>query len=198
LKTLKENGVKVLNWTGDVRHTTPDWMLAQAPYFTATGFNNKRDVEYMNSHNLKALYIPMGYEHFDVVDCYRDIKLSFLGSHYNNTFPLSEKRKKLVLDLQHLLGKDFALYGSGWNTSVLPYEKIGQIYRRSQYALNLPHFDIEGYNGNRLVNICNQGAIPIHGLQYGTAKELLADLPNLKPQPEMAISWIDTLKVFFK
>jgi hypothetical protein len=198
LKHLKKHNVKTLNWTGDVRHNTPNWMLSQAPYFSYTGFSNMRDVDHFIKFGLKALYIPMGYEFFDVKECDRDIKLSFLGSHYNSEFPLSAKRHKLVTDLQKLLGKDFVLHGRGWGTTMLPYEKIGQIYRRSQYALNLPHFDIEGYNGNRLVNICNQGAIPVHGLNYETAEELIADLPNLKHQPEMAFSWIDTLKVFFK
>lgn len=198
LVTLKDNGVKTINWTGDVRDVTPQWMIEQAKHFTVTAFNNTRDVEYMKSKGLNAMYVPMGYEDFEVVDCERDFKLTFIGSNYKDTFPLSQKRLNLINRLKKELGKDFHIFGSGWGAHTILYEQVGQTYKRSQYALNLPHYDIEGYSGNRLVNICNQGAIPVNGLDYDNAIELINDLPNLKQRPDLILSWEQTLKPLFK
>jgi hypothetical protein len=60
VKRLKDNGCKVVNWTGDMRNETPQWMVDFAPNVSITAFSNQRDVDYCNSKAIPSKFLQIG------------------------------------------------------------------------------------------------------------------------------------------
>jgi hypothetical protein len=61
VKYFYDQGAKVINWTGDVRTTTPQWMVDIAQWCT-TSFSNMVDVRFMQSKGFKSEYLEIGYD----------------------------------------------------------------------------------------------------------------------------------------
>lgn len=51
---LKSKGAFIINWTGDIRHHVPQWMIEIADTVDLTCFSNMRDVDWMKKMNPKG------------------------------------------------------------------------------------------------------------------------------------------------
>jgi len=163
-KVLHDAGVKIFNFTGDVRQPIPRWYLELAPYVT-TLFTNAHDVNVFRSKGFNSEYFQVGYnEHYynkDVSAYPNAPEIVFFGNNYGKTFPLGELRKEMVSRLQKKYGNRFKVYGSGWpraenlnNNQTLE----GFIYRGCKIAINLSHFNLSRYSSDRLFRILGCGA----------------------------------------
>jgi len=159
-KLLHSLGVKIYNFTGDVRQPLPKWYIDLAPYVT-TLFTNMHDVNTLRSMGFDAHYFQVGYnEHYynnDVVAAKNVASIVFMGNNYGKTFPLGDFRKDLVATLTRKYRNDFAVYGCGWggNTQNINNNQTleGQIYRGCKIAINLSHFNLSRYSSDRLFRI---------------------------------------------
>jgi glycosyltransferase involved in cell wall biosynthesis len=158
-KFLHSQGVKIYNFTGDVRQPIPRWYHELAPYVT-TLFSNLTDAEVFNSLGFKAHYFQVGYnEHYynkDVAANPKSPEIVFMGNNYNNTFPLGGLRKEMVENLRKRYGNRFEVFGCGWgksqNLNQLQLEEA-RIYRGCKIAINLSHFNLKRYSSDRLFRI---------------------------------------------
>jgi glycosyltransferase involved in cell wall biosynthesis len=158
-KLMHSSGVKIYNFTGDVRQPIPKWYYDLAPYVT-TLFSNLHDAEVFNSRGFKAHYFQVGYnEHYYNTNMSPNPKapeIVFMGNNYGKTFPLGELRKQMVDGLRKRYGKRFDVFGSGWghskNLNQMQIEEA-RIYRGCKIAINLSHFDLKRYSSDRLFRI---------------------------------------------
>ena len=165
-KELKDKGVLLVNFTGDVRQPLPEWYLALAPYVT-TVFTNMHDVEYVRSFGYDAEYVQIGYnENIYKKEGVREkkaTKIVFMGNNYGRTFPLSEERHMMVNKLKRKYGDNFKVYGSGWErgTENLNHrqEREAEIYRGAKIAINFSHFNLSRYSSDRIFRIMGCGTL---------------------------------------
>lgn len=166
-RTMFNNGVKIFNFTGDVRQPIPKWYHQLAPYVT-TLFSNLTDAEVFNLLGFKAHYFQVGYnEHYyntKMAAMPKAPEIVFMGNNYGNTFPLGAMRKEMVEGLKKRYGHRFGVYGTGWGRT----ENLNQkqsveaaVYRGCKIAINLSHFNLKRYSSDRLFRILGCGAFCI-------------------------------------
>lgn len=188
VKRWKELGIRVINWTGDVRYPLPQWFKDVGQH-CLTLFTNDHDIEVMRSHGLEADYMQIGYDEKVYhplgakVEC---PPVVFLGNNYGGAhFPLSEERRRTVKLLREQLGDNFGLYGSGWqdgwalgnfNSDEL---KEAEILRSAKIVINLSHFNYGRYSSDRLWRALGCGAMVISHHFKGIEKEFTPN-SNLK------------------
>lgn len=154
---------KVINWSGDIRVDTPQWMIDIAPYCISS-FTNMKDVRVMKEAGFKAEYLEIGYDPLiycpegDKVVC---PEIVFMANHYGDMFPLSSFRAALVKILKDTFKDQFAVYGSGWiagdgNLGHSQREEA-KYYRGAKIAINCSHFKVERYSSDRLLRILGSG-----------------------------------------
>ena len=161
VKAMKETGAFIVNWNGDIRHSTPQWMIDMAPYVDRTLFTNYRDAGNVSNGGFLEIgydpniYTPIG----DKLPC-RDV--AFFGNNYGaNMFPLSRFR----IEMHNLLTKQFpgvyGAYGNNWGNGSGNYnhsqEQEASAYRGCKMAINLSHFEEEGYSSDRILRILGSG-----------------------------------------
>lgn len=164
LRFLREKGIQMFNFTGDVRQPVPQWYLDTAPYVT-TLFTNLTDAEYLRSKGFDAEYFQIGYntEFYNTKDYVEQNapKIVFFGNNYGKLFPLSQFRRHMVESLQARYGSDFGVYGNGWNGAEnlnANQKKEGAVYRGCKIAINLSHFNLKRYSSDRMFRILGSGA----------------------------------------
>lgn len=168
-ETLSElsKGVKIINWTGDVRHPLPEHYIETGKNIFLSLFTNDNDVETMRSHGLAADFLQVGFDdrYFNPVGTvnghYQPIL--FLGSNYshNANFPLTKYRIEMVEALRSEFTSFFGLYGTGWgnaNGYLHDYHEEGTAYRSCKIAISLSHFEYSRYSSDRLYRIMGSGA----------------------------------------
>jgi spore maturation protein CgeB len=161
IRMLSQRGVKIFNFTGDVRQPIPKWYHELAPYVT-TLFSNKTDSDLFKSLGFKSEYFQIGYN----VEFYNTTgpkiagpEIVFMGNNYPGMFPLSGLRIEMVELLQKKYGSRFGVYGNGWKGSKwLDQNTEAGIYRNCKIAINLSHFDLKRYSSDRLFRILGCGA----------------------------------------
>lgn len=175
VKRHKDNGSKVISWTGDIRKETPAWMIQFAPYVTTTCFSNMRDVEFMRSKGFNSEFLQIGIdedifkpegEKMTVPD------VIFLANNYGNQFPLSGFRRDLINNLSRF---NFGVYGNGWsqakgNLNTSQYEEA-KAYRGCKIAISASHFNVDRYTSDRLFRIIGCGAFPLVHHYTGIEKD---------------------------
>lgn len=173
VKELHRSGVKVFNFTGDVRQPIPQWYHNLAPYVT-TLFSNKTDSDLFKSLGFKSEYFQIGY---NVEYYYPDgpklpgPEIVFMGNNYKGQFPLSGLRSEMVDLLSERYGKRFGVFGSGWkNSRWLDQDSEAAYYRNCKIAINLSHFDLKRYSSDRLFRILGCGAFCLSH-EFQEAKE---------------------------
>ncbi len=57
---LRDRGAFVINWTGDLRNSTPQWMVEFAQNVSITMFSNMRDVDYCKSIGINTGFLQQG------------------------------------------------------------------------------------------------------------------------------------------
>lgn len=163
IKKLKATGAFIINWNGDVRDTTPNWMVELAPYVLSC-FSNMRDVNYIRSLGYKAewlecyvdteLYNPIGLGNINSPD------IVFMGNN-NSNFPLSAFRIEMCKELKKEYKKNFGIFGNGKDSDLnLNGNQLAEaeVYRASKIAINVSHYEIEKYTSDRMLRILSMGS----------------------------------------
>jgi hypothetical protein len=161
IRTISKKGIKIFNFTGDVRQPIPRWYHELAPYVT-TLFSNKTDSDLFKSLGFKSEYFQIGYnkEFYNTTGPkIAGPEIVFMGNNYPGMFPLSGLRIEMVELLQNKYGSRFGVYGNGWKGSKwLDQNTEAGIYRNCKIAINLSHFDLKRYSSDRLFRILGSGA----------------------------------------
>lgn len=164
---LLKQGVKIINWTGDKRHTVPQWMIDLAPYVSCTAFSNMEDVYKMRELGFESEFLEIGYDpeiYTPVGEAYNVPEIVFMGNNYGaGHFPMSKFRIEMVEFLQKEYGDRFGVYGHGWpnskgNINHSQHEEAKH-YRGAKIAINCSHFDCDTYNSDRLLRILGTGTM---------------------------------------
>lgn len=173
IKTLRDRGCFVINWTGDMRNATPQWMIEFSQNVDITMFSNMRDVEYCKLKRINTGFLQQGIDtniftpngqHTNAPD------IVFLANNYGNQFPLSGYRRNVANALQIRYGDKFKLYGNGWNIpsgnlNHSQYEEA-KLYRSSKIAISISHYNSSRYFSDRLGrSLCSGVAVLSHNYE---------------------------------
>lgn len=167
IAAVRSRGIRVFNFTGDVRQPLPRWYIDMAPHVT-TLFTNLHDAEHLQALGYDAHYFPVGFNEENYLpDQPIDPtvpEIVFMGNNFNDAYPLGKLRGEMVDRLRQVYGSRFGLYGSGWpawfvNENV-NYRQMreAQIYKSTKIAINLSHFNLKRYSSDRLMRIMASGA----------------------------------------
>lgn len=158
---LKKTGAFIINWNGDIRDKTPQWMIEMAPFIDRTLFSNLRDAgNVVNGGFLEIGYDPEIYT--PIGDSYNLPEIGFFGNNYGlNKFPLSRMRMQLNNLMQKHFRHKYAVYGNNWinakvNFNVSQAEEA-KAYRGIKIGINLSHFDAPMYSSDRILRIMGSG-----------------------------------------
>jgi spore maturation protein CgeB len=165
IKQLKEKGADIINWTGDLRNHTPNWMIQFAENVNSTMFSNFRDVEYCSNRGINTGFLQQGIDTNIFKPEGEEIytpEIVFLANNYGNQFPLSGYRKEAIRKLQSHFGNRFRVYGNGWgansgNVNSSQYEEA-KVYRGCKIAISISHYNVDGYFSDRLGRALCSGA----------------------------------------
>ena len=161
VKEMKKTGAWIVNWNGDIRASTPQWMIEMAEYVDKTLFTNLRDAGNVKNGG----YLEIGYDpeiYMPVGDKLQMPDIAFFGNNYGaKMFPLS----KLRLDMHSLLTRHFrnryGVFGNNWGIGVRNYNhsqaEESKAYRGVKIAINLSHFDEPKYTSDRIYRIMGSG-----------------------------------------
>ncbi len=166
-KKLKDTGAYVVNWTGDIRHEIPSWMLELAPHIDNTLFSNMTDVRKMRDMGFNSDYLEIGIDetiYNPVGKVITTEPIVFFGNNYGSGyFPMSEFRIKAVSHLQQNFKSNFGVYGNGFMWAAGNYNgsqsQEASAYRGSKMAINISHFECERYSSDRLLRILGSGTL---------------------------------------
>lgn len=148
---------KVINWTGDVRQPLPQWYIDIGKVIDISLFTNMNDVETMRRAGCKADYLQIGYDEqiYNAVGKKRECpSIVYLGNNYR-CFPLSSERVEMVKLLKNKYGKNFGLYGNGWNgleDGNFNNDEIAEaeILRSAKIVINHSNFNYTRYTSDRM------------------------------------------------
>ncbi len=160
VRAMKETGAYIINWNGDIRHSTPQWMHEMAPYVDRTLFSNMRDARnisnggYLEIGYDPEIYTPQG----NALPC-NDI--AFFGNNYGQGhFPLSGFRIEMHTILTSIFGSRYGVYGN-WSSASGNYNhsqaQEAAAYRSVKIAINVSHFEEERYSSDRMLRILGTG-----------------------------------------
>jgi len=180
VRTWREAGATVINWTGDVRQPLPPWYVNVGRECSMSLFTNDTDIRLMREHGCKADYLQIGYDekvYFPAGEKSDCPEIVFFGNSYGgNHFPLSEMRRRMVKQLKSVYGDNFGLYGNGWkgledgnyNGDEVMEAKI---LRGCKIAINLSHFNRGRYTSDRMFRILGCGTMCISHAYVGMEQE---------------------------
>jgi hypothetical protein len=164
----------VINWTGDMRHTTPSWMYNTGA--TVTCFSNMRDVNEMKQRGYAAEFLQIGIdpEIFKYWPSTQGNDVVFMANNYGH-FPLSGLRKNTANILRQKYGSRFSLLGTGFPaaTGNLNGNQKGeaQFYSGSKVAINISHFNVDRYSSDRIFRIMASGCFCLSHHYQGIEKD---------------------------
>jgi spore maturation protein CgeB len=160
VRQMKETGTFIINWNGDIRHHTPEWMISMADYVDRTLFSNMRDARNVkNGGYLEIGYDPEIYKpEGETLPC-REI--AFFGNNYGaNRFPLSMFRIEMHNLLTRQFGSKYGAYGN-WSNAAGNFNSSqhdeAAAYRSCKIAINVSHFEEENYSSDRILRILGTG-----------------------------------------
>ena len=162
VKKLKYAGVFIINWNGDVRDSTPEWMVEIAPYVLSC-FSNMRDVNYIRSLGYKSEWL----ESWVDTELYKpevgwfvnQSPIVFMGNN-NSNFPLSAFRIEMCKELKREYKDKFSVYGNGKDADYnLNHSQKAEAdaYKGARIAINCSHYEIEKYTSDRMLRILSMG-----------------------------------------
>lgn len=164
VKHLADLGCYIINWNGDVRNETPEWMIELAPYVNSC-FTNMRDVNYMRSLGFKSDWVEIGYD----PEIYKpegpvnpNIKPIVYFGNNTHSFPMSGFRAEMCDFLRKRYPNDFGEYGNGpkaiGNFNHSQWAEA-EAYRGAKIAINVSHYEIEKYTSDRMYRILGSGVL---------------------------------------
>lgn len=167
LAELKKRGAFIINWTGDIRHQPPKWMIEIADIVDLTCFSNMRDVDWMKKHGYRSEYLEQGYDetiYKPEGEALEMPPIAYFANNYGTQFPLSKFRVQMVDFMQRRFGKDFGVYGNGWKNGNGNFNHSQPLeasaYRGAKIAINVSNFEAKQYSSDRIHRIMGTG-IPI-------------------------------------
>lgn len=158
---LKKTGAFIVNWNGDIRATTPQWMIDMADHVDRTLFTNLRDSRNVNNGG----YLEIGYDpeiYSPEGEALQLPEIGFFGNNYGpSMFPLSRMR----IEMHNLLNRQFksryAVYGNNWHNGLGNFNhsqaEEAKAYRGINIGINLSHFDEPKYSSDRILRIMGSG-----------------------------------------
>jgi spore maturation protein CgeB len=165
LKQLSDIGIKMFNFSGDVRTPLPNWYLEVAPY-CVTLFTNEHDVELIKNAGYRAEFFQVGYNQIfynNHSEVKKEADIVFFGNNYPNHFPLSHFRYEIASGLKQNFGDNFKIYGNQWDlpSRDMNFKQIeeGAIYRGAKIGINLSHFNYGRYSSDRIFRIMSCGTM---------------------------------------
>lgn len=172
-----------INWTGDIRFPIPDFYVKNGNNVNITCFSNETDVKQFRELGFNTEYLQVGYDseqfkpNFDLEEKDYENDIVFLGSNYDNFFPLSNFRKQIVQELKKEYKERFKVFGAGWNGLesgiINNYKEECYLYQKSKIALNISHFNYERYSSDRLFRIMGSGCFCISHNYLGLDKDFV-------------------------
>jgi spore maturation protein CgeB len=211
LDSIKDKGVKILHWTGDVRSESDSiWYDEMGEHVFCTSFTNMTDVDRCLSKGIHSEYLQVGYDdsvyrRIDEVRKYPDI--SFMGSNYGSTFPLSNDRREMVNVMRYCYGGNFGLYGNFWN-SICPARYVNEyeenlIYNNTKIVINYSHYLRPRYSSDRIFRAMGAGAMvishkyPLMEMEFELGKhvETFSDIDELVTKINFYLKNEDARKV---
>tara|TARA_R110000868_G_scaffold225035_2_gene477250 strand:- start:284 stop:1225 length:942 start_codon:yes stop_codon:yes gene_type:complete len=170
LETAKEmtKSAFTMNWSGDVRTPLPKWFYTLGKEIDITLFSNVTDVKILKHSNINSDYLQVGFDP-QIFNPFNKSekqfgKILFMGSNYENRFPLSIYRLNMGEFMQSTYGSDFQIYGMNWKSvtnkesTLLDVQDEAIAYSNCDIAINLSHFDYERYSSDRLLRMMGSGA----------------------------------------
>jgi hypothetical protein len=157
LKQFVNDGATVINWSGDMRATTPSWYLEMAQYVSVTCFSNMQDVNYINSKGFRSEFLQIGIDPLVFTPNGERLEVPeivFLANNYGKQFPLGPFRAQIAQYLEAAYGNKFAVYGNGWGPRTQSFNhsqlEEAKLYRGAKIAISISHFDSDRYTSDRL------------------------------------------------
>ena len=163
LQGLKNKGAFVINWTGDIRQSYPNWMGG----FNAdlTCFSNQRDID---THQGNSDYLQIGIDPINftrhIPNHERGHDVVFMGNNYGTMFPLGNFRREAVNVLKSY---NSGIYGNYTNSiesinadpnDAFPMQsKESKIYNNSKIGISISHFNVPRYTSDRLFRAMASG-----------------------------------------
>jgi hypothetical protein len=184
LKEVRNMGVTVINWTGDVRDPIPQHYIDLAPHVDITAFTNHPDVLTMREMGFDARFLQIGYDPLIYNTANRPPcrpRIVFIGNDYRDRFPLSQDRREKVDALHHAFRSDFHAYGKGFGKMVLKGTDA-EVYKEALIAINLDHFDRAGFFSDRYLRARACGAYTINGTAM-TTEQLIEEVRTALDNP---------------
>jgi hypothetical protein len=163
VKHLKNLGCYIINWNGDVRDITPEWMVELAPYVNSC-FTNMRDVRFMRSLGFQSDWVEIGYDpeiYTPVGKVNPNIKpIVYFGNNVHS-FPMSGFRREMCAFLKSTYGDKFGVYGIGQKDGDFNHSQLAEAeaYRGAKIAINVSHYEIEKYTSDRMYRILGSGVL---------------------------------------
>jgi len=150
----------VINWTGDMRNSTPTWMFNTGA--TVSCFSNMRDVRFMTTKSYAAEFLQIGIdpEIFKYWPGTTGNDVVFMANNYGH-FPLSGLRRNSGNLLKQKYGNRCSIFGNGWKPADgnLNGNQRGEAeyYSASNIGINISHFDVDRYSSDRIFRIMASG-----------------------------------------
>lgn len=163
IKHLNDLGAYIVNWNGDIRDTTPEWMIELGPYVHSC-FTNMRDVNYMRSLGFKSDWVEIGYDpeiYTPIGDKNPSVKpIVFFGNNVHS-FPMSRYRVDMCKFLKDQFGDKFGCYGIGQPDGDFNHSQHeeAKAYRNAKIAINVSHYEVEQYTSDRIYRILGSGVL---------------------------------------
>jgi len=154
----------VINWTGDVRSTTPEWMLETGKVIQLTAFSNMHDVNYCLQKGINADYLDIGFDPLKYTKHGIKTETPQIVAHFNSYgnmfFPLSQYRLDICETLKKEFGNNFGVFGNfpgaiqNFNDNQVN-EAVN--YNNAAIAINCSHFNLSRYSSDRILRILGSG-----------------------------------------
>jgi len=161
VKEMKKTGAWIVNWNGDIRISTPQWMIDMSAYVDKTLFTNLRDA----GNVVNGGYLEIGYDpeiYTPIGDKLQMPEIAFFGNNYGaRMFPLSRQRLEMNALLQRHFRNRYGVYGNNWGNGNGNFNhsqaEESKAYRGVKIAINLSHFDERKYTSDRIYRIMGSG-----------------------------------------
>lgn len=169
---IQDKGIFTVNWSGDMRSTTPEWYYKTNADLTL--FTNTKDVEALRKAGLKSDFLQIGIDPkvFKIHGEKRNREsVVFMGNNYGSQFPLGGERTHLASTLVNL---GYGLYGSyrGSKGNLTGNQlEESKVYNNSCIAINHSHFNVDRYTSDRMFRILGSGCFCLSHHYPGIEKD---------------------------
>lgn len=170
-----------MQWNGDKRQTTPDYMIKLGQQLHLTLFSNGEDVLECKRLGIKADWLECGFEPERYRLWENPLPAPEIVAHfncYNQMFPLSQYRRDIVERLRGEFGQRFGVYGTfpGANGSFNHSQvEESRNYAGAKIAINCSHFNCYKYSSDRLSRITGTGGALALSHEFPGLNEMYPD-----------------------